>query len=232
MMRRDQISARKTPSLVDLCVQTAIDNLRYLGNVGPVDHHLLERILPHCTLDQLTHIENASEGMDLSPVTDKLWKKFFEKQFGINCTNEIIRRMTEKRVSFRWSQLYEAKGKEMAQAENEAIDRLRERYKNADAKKQSRQVKTCTKLPPSSKRRFWGDNGPGYNVSNVKSNIMKKSKIEFLKSREVKNIAAMKKNSIPRSSSSSSSMKIGSMSGVGSSSKGPNLQKGCFRGRQ
>ena len=61
MMRRDQISARKTPSLVDLCVQTAIDNLRYLGNVGPVDHHLLERILPHCTLDQLTHIEKASE---------------------------------------------------------------------------------------------------------------------------------------------------------------------------
>lgn len=45
--------------------------------------------------------------MDLSPVTDKLWKKFFEKQFGINCTNEIIRRMTEKRVSFRWLQLYE-----------------------------------------------------------------------------------------------------------------------------
>jgi len=33
-------------------------------------------------------------------------------------------------------------------------------------------------------------------------------------------------------SSSSSNMKIGSMSGVGSSSKGPNLQKGCFRGRQ
>jgi elongin-A len=61
MMRRDQTSVRKKPSLVDLCVQKAIDNVRYLGNVGPVDHHLLERILPHCTLDQLMHVEKASK---------------------------------------------------------------------------------------------------------------------------------------------------------------------------
>ncbi|MCI14787.1 elongin-A, partial [Trifolium medium] len=107
MMRRDQTSVRKKPSLVDLCVQKAIDNVRYLGNVGPVDHHLLERILPHCTLDQLMHVEKASKGTDLSPVTDKLWKKFFEKQFGIDCTNEAIKRMSENRVSFRWLQLYE-----------------------------------------------------------------------------------------------------------------------------
>ena len=220
---------RKTPpSLVDLCVQKAIDNVRYLGNVGPVDQHLLEQILPHCTLDQLMHVEKSSEGTDLSPVTDKLWKRFFEKQFGSNCMNEVVKRMAEKRVSFKWLQLYEAKVKEMAQAENEAIDRLKQRYKKEDARKQSRQVRICNKLPPSSKKRFWGDNGPGYNVSNVKSNIMKKSKIDFLKCREVKNIAAMKKNSLQRSSSSSSAMKIGSMSGIGSSSEDPKSSKRLF----
>jgi hypothetical protein len=30
------------------------------------------------------------QGTDLSPVTDKLWKKFFEKQFGVDRTNEVI----------------------------------------------------------------------------------------------------------------------------------------------
>lgn len=52
---------RKGPSLVDLCVQKAIDNLRYLGDVGETALHLLERILPHCTLDQLMHVENSTE---------------------------------------------------------------------------------------------------------------------------------------------------------------------------
>lgn len=51
----------KVPSLVDLCVQLAIDNVRYLGDVGETDYHLLDRILSHCTLDQLMHIENSTE---------------------------------------------------------------------------------------------------------------------------------------------------------------------------
>ncbi|KAK7305040.1 hypothetical protein VNO77_42939 [Canavalia gladiata] len=228
MMRRDQISGRKMPTLVDLCVQKVIDNIRYLGNVGSVDQHLLERILPHCTLDQLRHVEKSTEGRDLSPVTDKLWKKFFEKQFGATCTNEVIRRMKAKRVSFKWNQLYEAKVKEMAEAENEALDRIKQLYKKEDARKQSRQVQLCTKVPPSSKRRFWGDNGPGFNVSYAKSNIMKKAKIELLKSQEVKNLAAMKKNSIQRSSSSSSIMKTGSNTRIGSTSKDPKSSRRIF----
>ncbi|KAL2322577.1 hypothetical protein Fmac_026956 [Flemingia macrophylla] len=227
MMRRDKMRAPKIPSLVDLCVQKVIDNVRYLGDVGCVDHHMLERILPHCTREQLMHVEKSTKGRDLSPVTDKLWKKFFEKDFGTNCTNEVIRRMGEKKVSFTWLQLYEAKVKEMAQAENRAVDRLRQLYQKEDAKKQSRQVRACTKVPPSSKKRFWGD-GPGYNVSNVKSNIMKKAKIEFLKSNEVKNIAAMKNKSIQRSHSSSSTTKTGRISGIGSTSKDPKSTKRIF----
>jgi len=239
MMRKDEISARKKPSsslllfqrnpvmmkrkdqtsLVDLCVENAIDNVKYLGDVSHVDHHLLERTLPHCTLDQLMHIEKSSEGMDLSPITDKLWKKFFEKQFGINCTNEVVKKMKGKRVSFTWLQLYEAKVKKMAQAENEAVDRLAQRYKEEDARKQSRKIKTCTNVPPS-KRRFCGDNGPGSNVKS--SNIMKKSKKDFLNSFfEVKNITAMKNNCVQKRSSSNSSgiIKPASMCGIGSTSK-------------
>lgn len=52
---------KKVPSLVDLCVQKIIDNVRYLGNVGETDAHLLDRILPHCTLDQLMHVEKSTE---------------------------------------------------------------------------------------------------------------------------------------------------------------------------
>lgn len=58
---RDINNMVKPPSLVDLCVRTAIDNIRYLGDVGETDSHLLERILPHCTMDQLLHVENSTK---------------------------------------------------------------------------------------------------------------------------------------------------------------------------
>ena len=82
----------------------------------------------------------------------------------------------------------QAKLKEVAEAEDKAIDRLKQRYKKLDDSmtlipkkklfsfgtidslsffvntylwwayigKQSRQVQLCTKVPPSSKRKFWG----------------------------------------------------------------------------
>lgn len=53
--------SRKVPSLVELCTQTAIANLRYMGDVGETDLHLLKDILPHSNIDQLTHIENSTE---------------------------------------------------------------------------------------------------------------------------------------------------------------------------
>lgn len=131
---------RKAPSLVDLCVHLAIDNVRYLGDVGETDSHLLNRILCHCTLDQLTHIENSTvvrnftrrfsnlnhissdlpdltsdlysflillQDRDLSPVTDKLWKKFYKDSFGEDSFNTVVEKMRQKRVTFKWKQLYE-----------------------------------------------------------------------------------------------------------------------------
>lgn len=186
---------RIVPSLVDLCVQKAIDNVRYLGDVGETDFHLLERFLPHCTIEQLMHIEDSTEDRDLSPVTDKLWKNFYVSEFGAKSTNVVVERMKEKRVSFQWRQLYEAKLKDVEEAQQKSFERIKQLYKKQDAKKQSRSVQLCTKVPPSSnKRSFWG--GSGSSIGNTKSGIMKKAKLEFLNSREVKNLSAMKKTTV------------------------------------
>ncbi|XP_022878529.1 uncharacterized protein LOC111396347 isoform X2 [Olea europaea var. sylvestris] len=126
---------QRVPSLVDLCVQVAIDNVRYLGDVGETDFHLLERILPHCTLDQLVHIKNCAEGTDLSSVIDKLWKKFYERQFGAQNTNVVIERMRKKKVTFKWKQLFKAKSKDMEEAQQKSIDRLRLLFQKEDARK-------------------------------------------------------------------------------------------------
>ncbi|KAJ9172859.1 hypothetical protein P3X46_016056 [Hevea brasiliensis] len=210
---------RKAPTLVDLCVNVAISHVRYLGDVGETDLLILDRILPHCSLDQLMHVEKSTVGRDLSPVTDKLWKRFYELQFGEANANLAIERMSRCKASFRWRDLYEAKLKVIAKQEDEAVARLRQSYKKEDTKKQSKQIRLCTKVPPSgSKRNFYGGSGPGYNLSNVKSNLMKKSKIEFLKSREVKNIAAMKKISVPRNNSASTVTKTGGFPGNNSAS--------------
>ncbi|KAL5564349.1 hypothetical protein UlMin_027513 [Ulmus minor] len=185
----------KAPCLVDLCVKTVIDNLRYLGDVGKTNLHLLNQILPHCIIDHLERVEKGSQGRYLSPVTDELWKKFYEKEFGVDSLNDTVKRMKHAKLSFRRKQLYEAKLKAEAEKAYEACEKIAKLYKKEDARKQSRQVRICTKVPPSTKKSFWGGSGPGYNVSS-KSKIMKKKKVEYLKSNEVKNIAAMKNNSL------------------------------------
>ncbi|TXG55720.1 hypothetical protein EZV62_020976 [Acer yangbiense] len=169
------LTMQKAPSLVDLCVETAIDNVRYLGDVGETDLHLLDRILSHCTFDQLMHVENSTKGRDLTPVTDKLWKKFYKKEFGEKSLNVVIERMKEKKVTFRWKQLYEAKVEDLNEAEKKTSDRLKKLYQKEDA-----------------------SNGPGYGLSGVKSNLMKKAKIDFLKCPEVKNLAALRKNAVKK----------------------------------
>lgn len=48
-------------SLLELSVRKAIDNLQYIGDVGETDIQLLKRILPHCTAEQLGHIETSTK---------------------------------------------------------------------------------------------------------------------------------------------------------------------------
>ncbi|KAL5583508.1 hypothetical protein UlMin_015950 [Ulmus minor] len=148
----------KAPCLVDLCVKTGIDNLRYPGDVGEMDLYLLDQILPHCGIDHLEYVEKGSQGGDLSPVTDKMWKKFYRKEFGV-----------------------ESKTQGRTEKADEACEKITKLYKKEDARKQSLQVRICTKVPPSTKISFWGGSGLGYNVSS-ESKKMKKAKVEYLKS--------------------------------------------------
>ncbi|CAH9091125.1 unnamed protein product [Cuscuta epithymum] len=67
------------PSLVDLCIQFAI-----------------------CTIDELACIEKSTEGRDLSSVIDKLWKKFYEQEFGEENTKQVVERMKHKKITFKW----------------------------------------------------------------------------------------------------------------------------------
>ena len=106
----------KAPSLVELCIETAIDNRKYLGDVGDVDFKFLEQILSHCSKEQLMHIEKRTKGRDLSPVTDKFWKRIFRQEFGSKATDELIqnaKKMKQKKISYTWLKLYQAKLKKL-----------------------------------------------------------------------------------------------------------------------
>ena len=76
----EEVNKTTSSFLNNLSINEAIDSLKFLGDVGDTDLNLLDHILPHCTIDQLMHIENSSKGRDLTPVTDKLWKNFYEKK--------------------------------------------------------------------------------------------------------------------------------------------------------
>ncbi|OAY79242.1 hypothetical protein ACMD2_00120 [Ananas comosus] len=165
---------KRIPTLVELCTRKAIDNLRYLGDVGELDLYLLKDIVAHCTVDQLAHIENSTKGRDLSPVTDSLWKRFYEQQFGVESTNLAIKRMKQKHVFFKWKQLYEAKTKEREEAQNRVAEKLKQRYAESLAR------------------------GASSTISNFKSPLMKKAKIECLNSPEAKIHATMRKNALQR----------------------------------
>lgn len=43
----------------------------------------------------------------MSPITDKLWKRFYEIDFGAQNTKLVIERMRQKKVTFKWMKLYE-----------------------------------------------------------------------------------------------------------------------------
>lgn len=145
---RNKLGNGKAPSLVDLCVQVAIDNVRYIGNVGETDSHLLERILPHCTVEQLMHIENATAGRDLSQVTDKLWKKFYEAQFGVQSVELLVKNMAKKKVTWAWRLLYQAKLKQQNEDQKIKVEEMAKKFREENARRQSKQIRIVTKVPP------------------------------------------------------------------------------------
>lgn len=176
----------KLPSLEDLCVQSAIDNLQHLGDVGQTDLSLLAKILPHCTPEQLHRIETSSGRRDLSSITNELWCKFYTRKFGPENVNLVLERMKKKKVSFKWHLLYQAKIREQEEVQKKCVDRLKQLYMKADIQKQSRQTQMCTKVPPSKKRRFESGGGSTNQFSHIKGRLMKKARMEFAASNEAR----------------------------------------------
>lgn len=43
----------------------------------------------------------------MSPVTDKLWKKIYEKEFGVANAKLVVERMEKRNVRHKWIKLYE-----------------------------------------------------------------------------------------------------------------------------
>ncbi|CAO2200629.1 unnamed protein product [Urochloa humidicola] len=189
---------RNPRSLVDLCVQKAIDNLRYVNHVDGIATELLKRILPHCTLKQLEHIEDQTQ-MDLSEVTDPLWRRFYRQEFGEDHTNLVIKRMKECGGQYTWKALYDVKREQQKKLEKEMLDKITKKFQAEKAEKQSKQIKLCTKVPPSSKRSFYAGGGPS-SLSNCsyKSPILKKARMEANSRARLQ--SAIQKNTFPRSS--------------------------------
>lgn len=192
---------RKPPSLLELAKQTAIANIRYMGDIGETDIYLLKDILPHATPDQLMHIEKSTVGRDLSEVTNDLWKRYYKNAFGEENVNLVVERMRKSRVSFSWRQLYEAKKDEREKASQRSVEKFKQRFAEDLARKQSRQTQPTTKVPPSSRKRgFAGGSGSCSNFSNLKSNLLKKAKVESVNSHEARIHATMRKNAVQRNS--------------------------------
>ncbi|KAM1526170.1 hypothetical protein ACFX10_010536 [Malus domestica] len=183
------------------------------GNVSDIEFSVLEKILPQCTVGELRQVEKSSGGRDLSPVTDKLWRKFYEQKFGPLMTDASSKRMKENE-RYRWMELFDSKEKEeLDEAEKKAAERLKRRYKEEALRKQSRRVVVCKEtevtsssrnkrkrsedeVPSSSSNKgsnsgssCGGDDGPVR--KRKESLIMKKARKDFVNCIEVKNITAM-----------------------------------------
>ncbi|KAK9119296.1 hypothetical protein Scep_017389 [Stephania cephalantha] len=90
------------------------------------------------------------------------------------------------------------KQRDFDKAQKRAVDRFKQRFGKEVIRKQSRQTQLCTKVPPSKKRSFFGGSGPCHYFSNLKGNLMKKAKMEYLNSHEAKVHAAMRKKDLQR----------------------------------
>ncbi|XP_047080159.1 uncharacterized protein LOC124690875 [Lolium rigidum] len=169
----------KAPSLLELCVRKAIDNLRHIQSVDGVDTPLLRRILPHCDLEQLTRIESRT-ATDLTPVTDVLWKGFYRRQFGEEHTSRVVDRMQRAGARYRWKDLFRAKTVQQKEVEDKMVEALTNKCRARNAERQSRAIKRFTKVQPSSCKRSYFGGGPSgmFSGSGYKNPMLKKARME------------------------------------------------------
>lgn len=162
---------QKGKALSFAAVSAAIANRRFLWDVSDMDLEVLEQILPHCSKTQLTHIEKSTKGSDLGPVINKLWKRFYESEFGTKSTELLMEVMKEENLTLKWSEMYREKSNRVKKAaEKKVCDRLKVLYRKEDARRQSRQVRVCEKFPPSSRNK----RNLAKQVTRPKSKLMKR----------------------------------------------------------
>jgi elongin-A len=106
-------AAAERPSLLELCIRTACENVAHIGDVGSLPTQFVSRILQSCSgADQLRHIEVCSKKLDLSQVTDGLWRRWFANDFGTTCAEYIIHtgeRLGPANPTPKWRRLYDEK---------------------------------------------------------------------------------------------------------------------------
>ncbi|KAH9573678.1 hypothetical protein CY35_01G013100 [Sphagnum magellanicum] len=104
-------AAAERPSLLELCIRTACENVAHIGDVGSLPTQFVSRILQSCSgADQLRHIEVSSKRSDL--VTDELWRGWFANDFGTTCAEYIMHtgeRLGPANPTPKWRRLYDEK---------------------------------------------------------------------------------------------------------------------------
>ncbi len=107
------LAAAERPSLLELCIRTACENVAHIGDVGSLPTQFVSRILQSCSgADQLRHIEVCSKRLDLGQVSDELWRRWFANDFGTTCAEYIIHtgeRLGPQNPIPKWRRLYDEK---------------------------------------------------------------------------------------------------------------------------
>ncbi|KAM1653489.1 hypothetical protein ACFX14_006061 [Malus domestica] len=74
----------------------------------------------------------------MSPVTNKLWQKFYMEEFGASRADQAVENTKNANAAFRWKELLEAEVEEVKKKENKAAEKLKSRYQMEADRKQSR----------------------------------------------------------------------------------------------
>ncbi|KAE8794542.1 hypothetical protein D1007_30577 [Hordeum vulgare] len=117
------LRADKGKAFVDLLNEKANDS-------GENEMGYVERTLAFST----RHLDDRDiRLMDLTGVTDVLWKRFFQREFGEADMNVAIKRMKESGVRYKWKNLFEHKTEKQKQVEQRMSAGLRNKYEVANA---------------------------------------------------------------------------------------------------
>eukprot|EP00877_Chromochloris_zofingiensis_P009989 jgi/Chrzof1/5243/Cz15g18160.t1 len=160
-------STPSAPSLKDCCTYALIRYRHCLGDVGWVETEALKQILSHCSVDELTTIEDSTRqgsNRDLSWHTWHLWHNLYKEKYGPVPQGIGLPKLrghrpqdyTEPSIDAPradYRQLFEDKKAEVAAKMNRSTFKLRALYAAETRTKQYKQVEYTTKQPPAKRQR-------------------------------------------------------------------------------